>query len=251
MDRYKARLVARGYSQVEGVDYDDKFSPVVKMTTIQCLVALAAARKWDLHQLDVNNAFLHGNSHEEVYMKIPEGVPNPENHVCKLKKSIYGLKQASRQWFAKLIDALVSHGFTQSKNDYSMFIKKLNEDITILTVYVDDILITGNNPQEIQHLKAFMASTFSIKNLGKARFFLGFELAYLPDGISLTQHKFTNDLLSTAPTTNFKRALTPLPLNLKLSCDDGELLPDATPYRSLIGKLNFLTHTRPDISYVV
>ena len=251
VDRYKARLVARGYSQVEGVDYDEKFSPGVKMTTIRCLIALAAARQWDLHQLDVNNAFLHGDLHEEVYMKMPEGVPNPDNHVCKLKKSIYGLKQASRQWFAKLTDALVSHGFTQSKNDYSMFIKKLHEDITILTVYVDDILITGNNPQEIQHLKAFMANTFSIKNLGKARFFLGFELAYLPEGISLTQHKFTHDLLSTFPTTNFKRALTPLPLNLKLSRDDGELLPDATPYRSLIGKLNFLTHTRPDISYAV
>lgn len=251
IDRYKARLVARGFSQIPGIDFDEKFSPVVKMTTIRCLIAIAAARSWHLHQLDVNNAFLHGDLHEEVYMKAPDGFPNPHHRVCKLKKSIYGLKQASRQWFAKLTGALLSQGFSQSKNDYSMFIHRQDKDLTILIVYVDDLLITGSNSTLITHLKHFLATTFSIKDLGKARYFLGFELAYLPEGISLTQHKFTHELLTEPNLPPPKPAATPLPLNLKISQDDGNLIPDPSVYRSLIGKLNFLTHTRPDISYAV
>lgn len=132
-----------------------------------------------------------------------------------------------------------------------MFIKKEGEDIIILTVYVDDILLTGSNPDLIQYIKKFLATTFSIKDLGKARYFLGFELAYLNDGISLTQHKFTHELLTESGLNKFKNVATPLLLNLKLSKNDGTLLREATHYRSLIGKLNFLTHTRPDLSYAV
>jgi len=123
------------------------------MTTIRTIIALAASRQWPLFQLDVNNAFLHGDLHEEVYMKMPEGIPNPANKVCRLQKSLYGLKQASRQWHAKLADFLKLQGYTQSKNDYSLFLKTSGTDLTIVAVYVDDILLSGSNMAEIQLLK--------------------------------------------------------------------------------------------------
>ena len=135
------------------VDYQEVFSPVVKTTTIRSIIALAASKNWPLSQLDVNNAFLHGDLDEEVYMEVPKGIPNPSNKVCKLRKSLYGLKQASKQWFSKLSQTLLSLGYQQSKYDYSLFINKSSIDITLVAVYVDDIMITGSNTSKISHLK--------------------------------------------------------------------------------------------------
>ncbi|KAL2923679.1 Retrovirus-related Pol polyprotein from transposon TNT 1-94 [Bienertia sinuspersici] len=251
LDRCKARLVAHGCNQKHGVDYEETFSPVIKMTTVRCLIAVAAHRKWPMYQLDVNNAFLHGELTEEVYMKVPSGIPNPDQKVCKLNKSLYGLKQASRQWFAKLVSELIQLGFIQSKNDYSLFIKHTPQGITLGAVYVDDILVTGNDSDSIVALKSHLDKILSIKDLGLLNYFLGIEVGYADSGVILTQRKFTKELLETAGLELKGKATTPLPVDLKLSATTGVLLDNPEHYRSLVGKLNFLTTTRPDLAYAV
>ena len=251
LERLKARLVIRGFTQQYGIDYEEVFSPVIKMTTIRTILALAAHNKWGIFQLDVNNAFLHGDLDEEVYMQMPKGIPNPDNKVCRLRKSLYGLKQASRQWFTKLKDTLISLGFVQSKNDYSLFLNKTSTNITILAVYVDDILLTGSDSKEIQHVKQCLNEKFGIKDLGSLHFFLGLEVQHTPLGVILSQQKFTRELLRDCGFPIKRQASTPLPLNCRLLPEEGSLLDDPTTYRALVGKLNFLTNTRPDLCFTV
>ncbi|XP_048503120.1 uncharacterized mitochondrial protein AtMg00810-like [Beta vulgaris subsp. vulgaris] len=182
---------------------------------------------------------------------MPEGVPNPENKVYKLIKSLYGLKQASRQWFARLNSELEKQGFVQSKNDYSLFINGYLNDMCIAAVYVDDIILTWPNFALIVSLKQHLHQVFSIKDLGALSFFLGIEVSRLSSRIILSQRKFTKELLSYCSLDLSKTAKIPLPLNLKLLAEDGDFYHDPSQYRCLVGKLNFLTHTRPDLSFAV
>ena len=161
----KARLVARGDIQVEGKDYKHTFSPVAKFATVRCVIALATMKHWNLHQLDINNAFSHDFLEEEVYMKPPprytQGKPG---EVCKLRKSLYGLNQASRQWNLELSEFLKAHGFSQSRRDYSPFSRVVNAKWTIVLVYVDDLLVSGDDEPYMVKLKANLDQQFTIKD---------------------------------------------------------------------------------------
>uniref|UniRef100_A0A803P4N1 CCHC-type domain-containing protein n=1 Tax=Cannabis sativa TaxID=3483 RepID=A0A803P4N1_CANSA len=251
VERFKARLVAKGYTQRHGIDYSDTYAPVAKFNTLKTFLALSAMHNWNVHQLDINNAFLHGDLHEEVYMKIPPGYKAPPNTVCKLNKSIYGLKQASRQWFSKLSHTLISDGFTQSLSDNSLFIKRTNTFFLSILIYVDDIIVASNNDFAISHFKTYLHGKFKLKDLGTIRFFLGLEIGRTKRGISVSQTPFTVQLLKDTGYIGAKPVSTPMETNLKLSSDKGILLPDPTFFRSLIGKLIYLTITRPDISYAI
>ena len=254
ISRYKARLVAQGFSQEKGLDYTETFSSVVQHTTVRIILALAATHHWSLRQLDVKNAFLHCELHEEVYMKQPQGFLDSKHHshVCKLVKSLYGLKQAPRAWNAKFTSYLTVLGFQVSLSDSSMFVKEVNTDVIILLLYVDDILITGLNPILIQSVIDDLAGVFYLKALGQLTYFLGLQIHYKSNGdIFVNQEKCIKDLIHKAGMDNCRPCSTPCQPHHSVLVAEGELLSEPTLYRSLVGVLQYLTFTRPDIAFAV
>lgn len=201
--------------------------------------------------MDVKNAFLHGDLKEDVYMRLPPGSSSGKGMVAKLCRSLYGLKQAPRAWFEKFQATLLRLDFHPGQYDPSMFLHHAPSGITVLLVYVDDIVITGPNAQMIHELQASLHRSFQMKDLGPLHYFLGLEVHQSPAGIVLNQHKYTVDLIDLAGLTTSAPVDTPIELNVKLSKEEGDLLPDPTAYRQLVGSLIYLTITRPDISFAV
>ena len=254
VDCYKARLVARGFTQEYEIDYEETFAPVARLSSVRTLIAISAARRWPLFQMDVKYAFLNGELAEEVYMKLPPGYSQPPgfpNRVCRLRRALYGLKQAPRAWFEKFSSTISQHGFSSSSFDTTLFLRRSDHGTTILLLYVDDMIIIGDDMQGIQDLKLFLGSQFEMKDLGPLNYFLGIEVSSSADGYYLTQAKYTSDLISRANITDSKIVDTPIEYNCRLNSHDGESLSDATLYRQLVGSLIYLTVTRPDISYAV
>uniref|UniRef100_A0A2N9GXG4 Integrase catalytic domain-containing protein n=1 Tax=Fagus sylvatica TaxID=28930 RepID=A0A2N9GXG4_FAGSY len=254
VDRYKARLVAKGFTQEYGIDYEETFAPVARLSSVRTLIAVSASRHWPLFQMDVKNAFLNGELTEEVYMQLPPGFSQPPGFspkVCRLRRALYGLKQAPRAWFAKFSSTISQHGFSASSYDSALFFRRSDHGITLLLLYVDDMIITGDDVQGIQDLKRFLGQHFEMKDLGPLSYFLGLEVSSSSYAYYLTQAKYTSDLISRAGITDSKIVDTPIEYNNRLNTHDGEPLPDATLYRQLVGSLVYLTVTRPDISYAV
>ncbi|KAL0435806.1 UNVERIFIED_CONTAM: Retrovirus-related Pol polyprotein from transposon RE1 [Sesamum radiatum] len=208
-------------------------------------------RNWPLHQLDVNNAFLHGHLDEDIYMTPPEGYHVSSGLVCKLEKSLYGLKQASRQWNVELTLKLKQFGFVQSAHDHCLFTWQTASGLLMLLVYVDDILVTGPSLTDIQFVKDHLHQLFTIKDIGVVRYFLGLEIARGSSGIYVAQTKYIMDIVKDSGLLEAKAVSTPLPMGLKLTADCGALLINPDSYRRLIGRLLYLAFTRPDISHSV
>ncbi|KAH9766022.1 hypothetical protein KPL70_002047 [Citrus sinensis] len=215
IERYKARLVAKGYTQTYGIDYTDTFAPVAKINTICILLSLAVNLDWPVQQFDVKNAFLHGDLSEEIYMDLPPGCSGPERlnqKVCKLKKSLYGLKQSPRAWFGKFTKAMVHFGYNQSNSDHTLFIKKRQ---------------------------------------GALKYFLGIEVSQSKGGIFLSQRKYALDLLHETGMTTCQPIDTPIEEGLKFCITSDQVPVDKGRYQRLIGRLMYLSHTRPDLAYTL
>ncbi|XP_026452189.1 uncharacterized protein LOC113352596 [Papaver somniferum] len=259
IERQKYRVVAQGYTQEYGIDYEETSAPVARMVTFRTLIVVVAVQQWNLHQMDVKNAFLHGELQEEVYMQPPPGLPHAPNQVCKLRKAIYGLEQAHRAWFKKFSSAILEYGFIQSFYDSAMFTRLSSKGIVILLLYVDDMVITGSDLEGINNLKTYLSSCFHLKDLGFLSYFLGIEVGKSNNGYLVSQVKYVmqfllvyaSEIIQRTGITDTKVVDTPLEVNVRHSPTDGTLLSNPILYRQLVGSLNYLTITRPDISHDV
>ncbi|GKV19034.1 hypothetical protein SLEP1_g29334 [Rubroshorea leprosula] len=252
VNKYKARLVIKGYAQQQGVDFSETFAPVTRHDTIKLLFAIFAQNGWKVYHMDVKSAFLNGFLEEEIYVEQPKGffVHGSENMVYKLHKALYGLKQALRAWYSRIDAYLMQQGFRRSENEATLYVKDINGDVQLLvSLYVDDFLITGSDVQAMEHFMLVMKKEFEMSDLGEMSYFLGLEIKQCGNGIFLSQQKYAQDMMKKFNMGYNKPVSTPLVLNCKMSKNDGNAYVDASWYKSIIGSLLYLTATRPDIMF--
>lgn len=251
--RYKSRWVARGYNQEYGIDYAETFSPVVKTLTIRLVLQLAVSRSWSIKQLDVNNAFLQGTLTDEVYVSQPPGFVDSDrpHHVCRLKKALYGLKQAPRAWYEEVRDYLIQMGCTNSVADTSTFVYIHGDHIVYVLVYIDDIIVTGSRISLVMGFIHVLATRFSLKEPTDLSYFLGVEATRTTSGLHLMQRKYIVDLLTKTKMLDAKPVTTLMVVSPKLTLQSGTPMADPREYCTIIGSLQYLSVTRPDIAYSV
>ena len=214
VERYKARLVLLGHLQRENIDYFETYAPVVDFTAVRIALVIACSNKMSIHHLDVKCAFLYGNLEEEIYMRLPDGYAPSDGSVCKLKRSIYGLRQAPRAWHAKLEGDLSTLGYRTFESTESVFVRKKNNVTVFLLIYVDDILVLVSSEDAVNDVKTEISKLYTIKDLGEAEYFLGIKLERMGNGcLKLSQTKYIENVLNRFGMSNCKLALTPMLLD--------------------------------------
>jgi hypothetical protein len=253
---FKARLVAKGFLQKQGVDFEEVYAPVSKQTTVRALLAVCAEKDLELEQLDVKTAFLNGHLEEEIYMQQAQGYEEGSpTMVCKLRRAIYGLRQAPRAWYLRLKEEMEKLGWTVSGADPALFTRREEGGVFYALVYVDDILMTGPKDSLVmERLKAELTETFDIRDLGESSYFLGMEIERKRDEgtIKLSHKKLTGEILNRFKMSEAKGRSVLLSQGEKLTRDGEPLDTDEHHYQELIGSLLYLSVcTRPDIAYAV
>ncbi|GJS11823.1 putative ribonuclease H-like domain-containing protein [Tanacetum coccineum] len=251
--RNKARLVAQGYTQEEGIDYDEVFAPVARIEAIRLFLAFASFMGFIVYQMDVKSAFLYGTIDEEVYVSQPPGFVDPDHpkKVYKVVKALYGLHQAPRAWYATLSTFLEKHGYKRGTIDKTLFIKRDKKDIMLVQVYVDDIIFGSTKKSWCDEFEALMKSRFQMSSMGELTFFLGLQVKQNKAGIFISQDKYVAEILKKFDLVNVKTAITPMETKVALTKDEEAVDVDVHLYRSMIGSLMYLTASRPDIMYAV
>jgi hypothetical protein len=247
--RNKARLVAQGFTQIEGLDFGETYAPVARLESIRILLAFATHHDFKLYQMDVKSAFLNGPISELVYVEQPPGFEDPKlpNHVYKLHKALYGLKQAPRAWYECLKDFLLRKGFEIGKADPTLFTRKVDKEIFVCQIYVEDIIFGSTNQSWCEDFSRIMKKRFEMSMMGELTFFLGFQIKQLKEGTFICQTKYTKDMLKMFDMENAKPIKTPMPTNGHLDLNEDGKAIDQKVYRSMIGSLLYLCASRPDI----
>ncbi|GKA02379.1 putative ribonuclease H-like domain-containing protein [Tanacetum coccineum] len=249
----KARLVAQGYTQEEGINYDKVFAPVARIEAIRLFLAYASFKDFMVYQMDVKSAFLYGKIEEEVYVCQPPGFEDPDfpDRVYKVEKALYGLHQAPRAWYETLSTYLLDNRFQRGKIDKTLFIKRDKGDILLVQVYVDDIIFGSIKKSLCTEFEKMMHKKFQMSSMGELTFFLGLQVKQKEDGIFISQDKYVTEILKKFGFSDVKTASTPMETHKPLLKDaDGEDV-DEHLYRSMIGSLMYLTSSRPDIMFAV
>ncbi|GKA29383.1 putative ribonuclease H-like domain-containing protein [Tanacetum coccineum] len=251
--RNKARLVAQGHRQEEGIDYDEVFAPVARIEAIRLFLAFASYMGFMVYQMDVKSAFLYGEIDEEVYVTQPKGFEDPHfpKHVYKVVKALYGLHQAPRAWYARLSTFLLKHNYRRGTIDKTLFIKKNSRDIILVQVYVDDIIFGSTKKAWCDEFEVLMKGEFEMSAMGELTFFLGLQVKQKPDGIFISQDKYVQDMLKKFDMESVRTATTPYEASKPKSKDEPDDAVNVHLYRSMIGSLMYLTASRPDIMFAV